>query len=219
MVDSSGLKLQKTVRLQLLDGDRGVGVNADFTRDRQRLLDDAAGVQFRVLQQGSSRRLAIGAAGTDRQDIVFGLDHVAGARDQQRLGGVGNHQQRFQAPQHPVGTPILGQLDGRPGQVAVLIEFPLEEFEQGKGVGRAARKPRQHLVVMQAPQLAGVALHDLVAQADLAVAAHGDPPVTTDTDDGCRVLILHFLHRLTPSGSPVAKGPLHGSEGRLAEDG
>ncbi len=66
----------------------------------------------------------------------------------------------------------------------MLLELGLEALEQGERVGRAAGEPGDHAVAVEAPHLAGVALHDGLAQRDLAVAAEGDRLAAAYTDDG-----------------------------------
>src|SRR5262245_27929559 len=51
--------------LQLLDRDRGVRVDADLARDRERLLDDRARRELRVLVERLSRGLCVSAARAD----------------------------------------------------------------------------------------------------------------------------------------------------------
>ena len=119
-------------------------------------------------------RLRIRAARADREQLVLGLDHVAGAGDQQRLRRVGDDQQRLEPAQHAVRAPILRELDRSAREIAVLLELALEVLEQRERVGGAACKAGEHLAVMQPPHLAGVALHDLGAERDLPVAAERD---------------------------------------------
>ena len=83
-------------------------------------------------------------------------------------------QQGLEAPERAVRAPVLGELDGGARQVAVLLELALEALEQREGIRRAAGESREHLVVVEAAHLAGIALHDGVAERHLAVAAHGD---------------------------------------------
>src|SRR5688572_11319259 len=51
--------------LELLDGDRGIRVDADLARDRQRLLDDRARVELTVLIERERGRLCVRSAGAD----------------------------------------------------------------------------------------------------------------------------------------------------------
>ena len=72
----------------------------------------------------SSARAAASAYGPARADgrrVAVGLDDVAGAGQQQRLLAVGDDQQRLQPAQHAIGAPVLGQLDRRAQQVAVVL--------------------------------------------------------------------------------------------------
>ena len=92
-------------------------------------------------------------------------------------------QQRLEPPQRAVGAPVLGELDRGAREVAVLLELALEALEQREGIRRAAGKAREHLVVVQPAHLAGIALHDGVADRDLAVAAHGDRTAAAHRED------------------------------------
>jgi hypothetical protein len=54
---------------------------------------------------------------------------------------VGDGEHRLEPAQDAVGAPVLGELDGRADQVAlVLVELGLEALEQGEGVGGRARR-------------------------------------------------------------------------------
>ncbi len=75
---------------------------------------------------------------------------------------VGDAQQGLEAAQTAVGAPILGQLDRSARQVAEFLQFALEALEQGKRIGGAAGKSRQHLSAVQAPHLARIGLHHAV---------------------------------------------------------
>src|SRR6185312_13566785 len=54
-----------------------VGVDADIAGDTERLLDDLACFEIGIVQQRLGRRLRERAAGTDRDQAVLGLQHVA----------------------------------------------------------------------------------------------------------------------------------------------
>ena len=136
-----------------------------------------------VLVERLRRRLRVGAARADREQVVLGLDDVAGAGDQQRVLRVRDDQQRLEPAQHAVRAPVLGELDGRAHEVAVLLQLGLEVLEQREGIGRTAGKTREHLALVEAAHLARVALHDLVAERDLAVAAQRHPAVAAHADD------------------------------------
>src|SRR3984885_10183118 len=73
-----------------------------------------------------------------------------------------------------VGAPVLGQFDGRAGQIAVFLDLALEALEQREGIGGTAGEAGQYLAVGQPPHLARVALHHGVAERYLPVAAEHD---------------------------------------------
>ena len=102
-------------------------------------------------------------------------------------------QQRLEAAQAAVGAPVLGELDRGAGQVAVLLQLGLEALEQREGVGGAAGEAGEDLAVVQAAHLAGVALHDGVAERDLAVAADRDTAVAPDAEDRGAVRIEQWV--------------------------
>src|SRR3954462_7615586 len=80
---------------ELFDRNLTVGVDADVGRDRERLRDDRTRVEFRLLEQRARRGLRVCAAGTDREQLVLGLDHVTGAGNQERLRLVRDDQERL----------------------------------------------------------------------------------------------------------------------------
>ena len=118
-------------------------------------------------------------------DVLGGLDHVAGARQEEGLVLVGDEEQGLELAQHLVGPPVLGELDRGARQVAlVFLELRLEVLEQGEGVGGRAGEADQDLAVVDRPHLAGVALHHGLAHGHLAVAGHGHLAVAAHRDDG-----------------------------------
>ena len=87
--------------------------------------------------------------------------------------GVHDDQHRLEPPQHAIGAPVLGELDGRALEVAaVLFELGLEAGEQRERVGGRAGEAGEDPVVVQPPDLPGGLLDDRVAEGDLAVAGH-----------------------------------------------
>ena len=110
---------------------------------------------------------------------------------------VGDGQHGLEAAQHAVGAPILGQLDGRADQMAlVLLQLRLEPLEQREGVGGGAGKSGNDLVVVELAHLARRALDDDVAQRHLAVAAYRHLPaalgvLAPHADDGRAVKLFH----------------------------
>src|SRR5215471_6971176 len=132
---------------ELFDRDLAIRVDADVGRDSKRLLDDRARVELRLFEQRARGGLRVRAAGADREQLVLGLDHVAGSGDQERLRLVRDDQERLEPAQHPVRAPVLRELDRGPREVAVLLELRLEVLEQGERVGRAAREAGEHFAV------------------------------------------------------------------------
>jgi hypothetical protein len=69
--------------------------------------------QLGVAAQGAGRGQGVAAAGADGDHAVVRLDDVAGAGQQVDLVLVGDQQHGLEPAQHPVGAPVLGQLDRR----------------------------------------------------------------------------------------------------------
>ena len=108
---------------QFLDGEIPIRVDADVGRNVECALGDAAGVELGGLQHrpgGGERELA---AGADRGRIDVGLDHITVARDHEELVRIADEQQRLEAPQVAVRAPILRELDGGAGEIAVFLEL------------------------------------------------------------------------------------------------
>src|SRR5271154_1902471 len=82
-----------------------VGVDADVRRDVKRAFDDVARRQF-ALHEGEGRGLRETAAGTNGDQIVLWLDHIAGARYHVGAVDIGHAQQRFQAAQAPIAARV-----------------------------------------------------------------------------------------------------------------
>ena len=116
---------------------RSPAISSDF-------LTMSVGASSVCSQQRARRGLRVGAARADRDDAVLGLEHVAVAGDDQRGLAVGDREHRLEPAQHAVGAPVLGELDRRAHQVAlVLLELGLEALEQREGVGGARRRSRR----------------------------------------------------------------------------
>ena len=77
----------------------------------------------------------------------------------------------------------------------VFFQLALEQLEMGEGIGCAAGETCQYTVVVESPDLAGIALHDGVATRDLAIAADDHVVVAPDRQDGCTPELLHVLLR------------------------
>ena len=76
---------------------------------------------------------------------------------------VRDEHHRFEVAQISVGAPVLGELDGRPGQlVGMLLELGFEPFEQSEGVGGGASEASYDVAFLaDAADLAGVRLHEV----------------------------------------------------------
>src|SRR5690606_28486337 len=96
------------------------------------------------------------------------------------------------------------------GELAVLLELGLEQFEQRERVGGGAGEAGQHLAVAaEAAHLARVGLHHRVAERDLAVAGDHDLAVAAHRDDGRGVEdigVLAGVHHGLPGAEPMRWG-------------
>src|SRR5690606_12820192 len=63
------------------------------------------------------------------------------------------------------------------------LELALEALEQREGIGRASGKAGEDLAVVEPAHLAGIALHDGVAERDLPVAAHRNRAIAANSED------------------------------------
>ena len=114
----------------------------------------------------------------------LGLEHVAGAGEQQADLLVGDEHHGLEPAQIAVGAPVLGELDAGAGELArILLELGLQPLEQGEGVGGRAGEAADHLALGEAAHLRGIALDDGLAEADLPVAADHDPAALADHQD------------------------------------
>ena len=121
---------------------------------------------------------AYGTARADRDDAVLRLENVARTRDHERRAPVGDREHGLETPQDAIRAPVLGELDGRPRQVPlVLVELPLEALEQRERIGGRSGEAREDAVVVQATHLARGRLDDDAAERHLPVAAKRDRAV------------------------------------------
>jgi hypothetical protein len=150
----------------------------------------------------AARSLCKTAAGTNGDQVMLRLDHIAGAGDDIHAVDVRHTEQCFQTPQAAVAAPVLGQFDRRAGQVAEFLQLALEALEQGKCVRRAAGKSGQHLAAVQAADLAGIGFHHALSQRDLAITADRNVAVPAHRQNGGAVNSLRVvIHRnLVPWG-------------------
>ena len=185
---------------ELFDRDLAVRVDADVGGDRERFRDDRARVELGVVEQRARRGLRVRAAGADREQPCSGSITSPLPEMISDWRVVRDDQQRLEPAQHAVRAPVLGELDRGAREVAVLLELRLEALEQRERIGRAAREAREHLAVMQPAHLARVALHHLIAERDLAVAADRDAAVATHANDR-RAVKRRSRHRLLVIGA------------------
>ena len=73
----------------------------------------------------------------------------------------------------------------------VLFQLGFETFEQSKGVGGATGEPGNDFAMKKPTNLAGVALHDSVAQANLAITTDDDVVASANRNNGCTAILLH----------------------------
>src|SRR3954471_17015007 len=179
------------------DGPLMVGVDAEICGNRERLVDDFARAELRVLQERQRGALRIRPARADGDDAELGLEHIARAGDDERMLAIGHRQHRLEAPQDAVGAPVLGELDRRAHQVAlVLVELRFEALEQRERVRGAAGEPGEEAVLGEAAHLLCAALDDDVAERHLPVAAERDLAVAAHGKNGGAMEFLHGMERL-----------------------
>src|SRR5258706_12922978 len=169
-----------------------IGVDADIGRDGQRLVDDVACAELRVLQQRERSALRIGAARPDRDDALLRLEHVAHAGDDERMLAVSDGQHRLEASQDAIGTPVLGQLDGRAHEIAlVLLELRFEALEEREGIGRAAGEAGEDAILVDAAHFLRAALDHDLTERHLPIAAERHGCAAANGKDGGAVELLH----------------------------
>src|SRR5207248_967911 len=124
------------------------------------------------------------SATADSRNALVGLDHVSGATKQEHLAAIGDDEQCFEVAEHLVGTPVLGQLDRCPSEIAVvLLELGFKAGEEIKGVSGRSGKASEDLVLVKAANLAGRVLDHAFAESDLPVGGHDDATVPVDAQD------------------------------------
>mmetsp|Transcript_47654 Transcript_47654/g.101279 ORF Transcript_47654/g.101279 Transcript_47654/m.101279 type:complete len:321 (+) Transcript_47654:132-1094(+) len=127
-----------------------IGVNTHFRCYLHRLSRHLLCPQLRVVHLRPRRRDRERAPAPDTQDAIVTLQDVAVPRDLERRIFVGNEEARLQPTQILVCAPPLGQLHARPRELTgVLIELPLEPFEEGEGVGGGAREANDSALVVR----------------------------------------------------------------------
>jgi len=170
-----------------------VGVDADVAGDLHRFAGDLFGRHIKI-DEGAGSSQGIGPARADADEAILGLDHIAGAGQDQRGLGIGHRHHGFETAQIAVGAPILGEFDASARQIArMLLQLGLQPLEESEGIGRGAGKAGQDIAFAEPPHLAGIGFHHGRAQGNLAVACDDDGSVLTDGQDssGTPFLIGH----------------------------
>src|SRR5579864_6244787 len=160
---------------QLLDGEVGVGVDANFAGDAHGFHGQVFGPQLGVFHQGTGRRKGVGAARTDGHDTVVGFDDVAIAGENKGAFGVCDDQQSLEMTKRAVLAPFLGELDGGFGEVAgKFLQLAFEAFEEGDGVGGGTGETGDDFVLVEPARFPGGVLHHVIAHGDLAIGEQND---------------------------------------------
>ncbi len=124
-------------------------------------------------RQSASGGKSIRAPGAHRGDVVIGFDDVPTAAEDQAFLLIGGNQQRLESPQSPVRSPVLGQFDGCPLEIAViLLELAFEPLEQGEGVRGGACKACKDLLIVHFANLFRLVFDHCIPQGHLPVARH-----------------------------------------------
>src|ERR1051326_1742661 len=153
---------------QFFEGDLVVRVNAGAAGDLHGFFGDLPRRELRVLEQSPRRAQRVRSTGTDGGHAFIRFDYVAGAGDQKCLLFVARQQQGLKVAQRLVGAPLLGQLDAAASEVAVvLLQLGLEAAEEREGVGGRSGEAGNHLVLVEAADLARAVLDDAVTERDL----------------------------------------------------
>ena len=182
-------------RFEGLDRNVVIGIDADFRRDRHRLADDGFGVEVAVAQCPRGRKSVI-APRPDAHHAALRFEHVPGAGQQQRDLAIGDQHHGFQPPQIAIRAPVLGELDGRTGELAgILFKLGLKPLEQRERIGGRPGKTANDLAVAEPPDFLGVGLDDCLADADLAVPADRHHAGLADRQDGGGVPRLEHRRR------------------------
>ncbi len=138
-----------------------------------------------MARQRLGRGLRERAAGADADDAFVGLDQIAGARQQEHRpvsATISIASSRRSA--RSVRQSFASSTAERSRLPRILFELRLEAREQRERIGGRSREADQHLVVVQATNLARALLDDGRAERDLAVAGEHRAIVATNGQDG-----------------------------------
>jgi hypothetical protein len=153
--------------------------------------------------QRAGGRQGIIAAGSDGHDAaMFRLQHVAVAGEQQAHVLVGDQHHGLETAQIPVGAPVLGEFDAGAGELArILLELGFSRRSNSVNASAVdAGEAADDLSALgDAAHLAGIALHDGLAEAHLTVACHDDLAALSNCNNRC-----HRIY-LCPPGGPLPR--------------
>ena len=166
-----------------------IRVDADIGRDMQRALDQRAGIKRGVFHECPGCRLRVGAARPDGNQPGFRFDDVTIPRDDKGVVAIGDGEQGLKATEDAVCAPVLGKLHGSAREMPLMLfEFSFKTLEQRERVCGSAGETGQYLVLVEPPDLAGIALHDGSPERHLPIATKNHPPLTAHRED-CSTVI------------------------------
>src|SRR4029079_11360310 len=131
----------------------------DLARDGHRFFGDLSRAELGIVRERTCGREREGPARSNRDNPIVWLDEVAGPGEQKRGGRVEHDEHGLEPAENAIAAPVLRELDGGALEIpAVLLEFGLEAGEERERVGGRARKPGEHPIVIQTPDLPGTLL-------------------------------------------------------------
>ena len=108
-------------------------------------------------------------------NAVLGFHHVARAGKEERGLRVGHRHHGFEPAQIFVRAPILAEFHAGAREIArMLLELGFQPLEQRKRIGGRAGKTRDHVALAETAHLAGIGLHDRLAERHLPIARDDD---------------------------------------------
>src|SRR3972149_3160000 len=165
----------------LFEHDLIVGINADTGGDLHRPLRYLSSGQRRVRHQSPRCGEGVGPSRTDGNDPVVRLDEIAVSGEQEDMPRVGNDEHRIQTPEHPVGTPVLGQLHRGSLQITpILLKLAFEFREERLGVGGGPGETGENLTVGKTSQFLGALLEDRVTTSNSPIRGERGPVIPPD---------------------------------------
>lgn len=141
-----------------------VGVDADVGGDLHSLPGDFFGAQLLSADQRAGRGQRVIPSGSDTDEPVVRLQNITGPAQNQRDLAVGDGHHGFETAKVAIRAPVLGEFHTGACELGrVLLQFGLQSFEQGEGVGRRTGEPADDGAVSQTADLPRRGLDDGVA--------------------------------------------------------